>query len=78
MAGSLRGTGRQALGALINFFSYYLVGLPTGISLALAANMGTLGLYIGLLISDVLQVCIYLFHTIVSFIVTLATFHKQA
>ena len=56
MAGILRGTGRQALGALINFISYYVVGLPTGISLALAADMGTLGLYIGLLIGDSLQV----------------------
>ena len=46
MAGVLRGSGRQLLGAGINAFSYYVFGLPIGISLALATDLKTLGMWI--------------------------------
>ena len=52
----LRGQGRQFLGAAINAFSYYVFGLPIGISLALAADMGTVGMWIGLDIASFIQV----------------------
>ena len=55
MAGVLRGCGRQFLGAGINTFSYF-VGLPVGISLALATNLKTLGMWIGLGVASFVQV----------------------
>ena len=57
--GVLRGMGLQALAAVINFFSYYVVGLPVGITLALAANLATFGVWIGLLIAQIIQVYIH-------------------
>ena len=56
MAGVLRGSGRQLLGAGINAFSYYVFGLPIGISLALATDLKTLGMWIGLGVGSVVQV----------------------
>ena len=56
-AGILRGSGRQKLGALFNFFCYYVIGLPVGIFLAFSSGFGTLGIWIGLAIADGLQVC---------------------
>lgn len=58
MAGILRGSGRQAVAAVINFISYYVVGLPAGILLALVAHLGTLGMWSGLFIGEVMQVYI--------------------
>ena len=60
IAGILRGSGRQLLGAGISFFSFYVVGLPIGISLALAANMKTLGMWIGLGTASFVQVWLWL------------------
>ena len=56
ISGILRGSGRQVLGACVNAFSYYVFGLPIGISLALAADMKTPGMWIGLNIANLLQV----------------------
>ena len=61
ISGILRGSGRQSLGAAVNFCSYYIVGLPIGIVLALVADLGALGLWSGLGIADVLQVPMYCF-----------------
>lgn len=44
--GSLRGTGRQHIGAIINLVSYYCVALPLGIHLAFH-SWGLEGLWIG-------------------------------
>lgn len=44
--GSLRGTGRQHIGAIINFVSYYCVALPLGIHLAFH-GWGLEGLWVG-------------------------------
>jgi len=46
--GIFKGTGRQDLGAKLNFLSYYVVGLPIGILLACLTFLGALGLWIGL------------------------------
>ena len=56
MAGVLRGSGRQLLGAAVNFFCYYVIGLPIGIVLALVADLGALGMWSGLIIGSILQV----------------------
>ena len=56
MQGVLRGTGKQLNGAVINFVSFYLIGFPVGTVLAIVAGMGSLGMWIGLLIPSVIQV----------------------
>lgn len=56
LQGLLRGAGKQLSGAIVNFVSYYLIGLPLGTFLALWVGMGTLGMWIGLLVASVLQV----------------------
>ncbi|KAF9078281.1 MATE efflux family protein [Rhodocollybia butyracea] len=45
--GSLRGQGRQHLGALFNFIAYYILALPLGIFLAFHEDYGLKGLWIG-------------------------------
>ncbi|KAF5354556.1 hypothetical protein D9758_011209 [Tetrapyrgos nigripes] len=45
--GSLRGLGRQHLGAIFNFVAYYVIALPLGIGLAFRRGMGLQGLWIG-------------------------------
>ncbi|KAL3470693.1 mate-domain-containing protein [Aspergillus californicus] len=45
--GSLRGMGRQHVGALVNLVSYYCGALPLGIWLAFARGWGLTGLWVG-------------------------------
>ncbi|EPQ10160.1 Multidrug and toxin extrusion protein 2 [Myotis brandtii] len=45
--GVLRGTGRQAFGALVNAIAYYAIGLPLGIVLAFVVRMRTMGMWGG-------------------------------
>ncbi|KAJ5745323.1 hypothetical protein N7520_010505, partial [Penicillium odoratum] len=45
--GSLRGMGRQHLGAAVNIVSYYLFALPLGIWLAFQHGWGLKGLWVG-------------------------------
>ena len=52
----MRASGRQAVAALVNFVSYYVVGLPLGIILALVAGLKTKGVWIGLSVGDSIQV----------------------
>ncbi|KAF8317793.1 mate-domain-containing protein [Cantharellus anzutake] len=47
-AGILRSSGRQKLGALLNFVSYYVLGIPFGLLLTIKFNIGLFGLWIGL------------------------------
>ena len=56
IAGILRGSGRQAIASLVNFVAYYIFGLPLAIVLALVVDLGTFGLWTGLLVGDSLQV----------------------
>ena len=46
--GVLRGSGRQSLGAKLNFSAYYLLGIPFGSVLAFGFNKGLEGMWIGL------------------------------
>jgi multidrug resistance protein, MATE family len=48
MQGVFRGTGRQTLGAYINLFGYFVVGLPFGVFLAFKWEYGVEGLWLGL------------------------------
>ncbi|KAJ4476405.1 mate-domain-containing protein [Lentinula edodes] len=48
--GSLRGQGRQHLGAFYNFVAYYVLALPLGIFLAFRSEYGLKGLWIGQLV----------------------------
>ena len=41
--GIVRGTGRQTLGAVIIFVSYYVVALPVGVPLMFATSLGLAG-----------------------------------
>jgi len=50
-AGVLRGLGKQNLGFVMNFISYYLIGLPTSLVLAFPYNQGIFGLWWGLLLA---------------------------
>ncbi|XP_077338388.1 multidrug and toxin extrusion protein 2-like [Lithobates pipiens] len=58
--GVLRGTGKQKIGAIATFCSYYLVGIPVGISLMFPAKFGIMGLWSGFLIPMLLQNFIYI------------------
>lgn len=42
-AGILRGSGNQRIGAIVNTISYYVIGLPVGISLMFIARLGVVG-----------------------------------
>lgn len=45
--GSLRGMGRQHVGAAVNIVSYYVLALPVGIWLAFSKGWGLEGLWVG-------------------------------
>ncbi|KAF5476393.1 hypothetical protein F2P56_008114 [Juglans regia] len=47
--GVLTGTARPKLGARINLFAFYLIGLPVAILITFVYNVGFLGLWFGLL-----------------------------
>jgi len=40
----VRATGRQALGGVIIFISYYVFALPTGVPLMFLTNLGLAGI----------------------------------
>ena len=40
----IRGTGRQTVGAVILFVSYYVIALPVGVSLMFATSLRLTGL----------------------------------
>ena len=48
LSGTVRGTGRQKLGAIVNGVSNYALGLPAQLLLAFAAGRGVVGLWWGL------------------------------
>lgn len=48
MQGILRGTGRNGVGATINMFAYFVIGLPFGVYLAFTHHYGVEGMWIGL------------------------------
>lgn len=51
--GILRGIARPGIGAVINFYSFYLVGTPVAIVLAFIGKLGFVGLCYGLLAAQI-------------------------
>jgi len=49
--GALRGSGRQVLGAKLNFIGYYVLGIPMGTYIAFGLGYGVIGLWMGMTIS---------------------------
>ena len=56
ISGVFRGVGKQYLAAIINFLCYNVLGLSVVVPLALKADLGTIGLWSGLAIGNVIQV----------------------
>lgn len=53
--GLLRASGRQGKGAVINWASYWLLGLPVSYLLAFTCNWGLYGLRVGLMVAAACQ-----------------------
>ena len=49
--GTFRGSGRQNLGAKLNFIAYYVLGIPMGAYIAFGLGYGVIGLWMGITIS---------------------------
>jgi multidrug resistance protein, MATE family len=49
--GILRGQGRQHLGGVANVIVYWVIALPTGLTLAFKAGWGLHGLWAGMVVS---------------------------
>lgn len=52
--GILRGCGRQKLGAVLNFSAYYILGLPLSVTFTFKFGMGLVGLWLGLIVGQVI------------------------
>ena len=59
LGGIIRGSGKQSGGAIANFISFWLFGVPLSIVLVFVVNMGILGFWLGLLTGEVMQTLIY-------------------
>lgn len=44
----MRGSGRQDIGAKLNFIAYYIIGLPSAALLGLGFKFGVVGLWVGI------------------------------
>jgi multidrug resistance protein, MATE family len=56
--GTFRGSGRQSLGATLNFVAYYLLGIPVACLMAFSLHLGVVGLWMGMTTSLMLvSVC---------------------
>ena len=60
IGGVLRGSGRQYIGAIMNFVGYYIIGLPLGITLAIKVKWGVVGLWIGMAAGNIVHVSHFL------------------
>ncbi|KAG8504836.1 LOW QUALITY PROTEIN: Multidrug and toxin extrusion protein 2, partial [Galemys pyrenaicus] len=58
--GVLKGTGEQKMGAILNTIGYYMIGIPIGLSLMFAAELGIIGFWSGMFICDFFQSLFYL------------------
>ncbi|XP_027480387.2 multidrug and toxin extrusion protein 2 isoform X1 [Zalophus californianus] len=61
--GVLRGTGKQAFGAIVNAVMYYVVGLPLGIVLTFVVRMRIMGLWLGMLACGLLVTAAFAVYT---------------
>lgn len=55
-SGSLKGSGRQYIGAIMVFIGYYIIGLPLGALLGLKFELGAVGLWIGMACANFVHV----------------------
>jgi MATE family multidrug resistance protein len=60
VSGVLRGSGRQMLGAVCNFWGYFIVGLPLCAYLAFKQDMGIHGLWWGIIAGACVQAVVLL------------------
>lgn len=60
VSGVLRGSGRQLLGAVCNFWGYFVVGLPLSALLAFKYDMAMEGLWIGVIVGAAVQAAVLL------------------
>ena len=56
MGGVLRGSGRQYIGAIVNFIAYYIIGIPLAVVLGFKTTLGIIGIWIGMAIGNLLLV----------------------
>ncbi|CAK9185605.1 unnamed protein product [Ilex paraguariensis] len=56
LSGSVRGCGKQKIGAFINLGSYYLVGIPCAILFGFVLHIGGKGLWLGIICALFVQV----------------------
>ncbi|XP_045842351.1 multidrug and toxin extrusion protein 2 [Meles meles] len=61
--GVLRGTGKQAFGAVVNAVMYYVVGLPLGVVLTFVVRMKIMGLWLGMLACGLLGTVAFAVYT---------------
>ncbi|XP_022347193.1 multidrug and toxin extrusion protein 2 isoform X2 [Enhydra lutris kenyoni] len=61
--GVLRGTGKQAFGAIVNAIMYYVIGLPLGIVLTFVVRMRIMGLWLGMLACGLLGTVAFVVYT---------------
>ena len=57
--GILRGLGKQVQGAAVNLFSYYVIALPLGFTLAFRFGYGLWGIWIGLVAGLGIAGCVF-------------------
>ncbi|XP_053311932.1 multidrug and toxin extrusion protein 2-like [Spea bombifrons] len=57
--GVLRGSGKQKIGAILNFVGYYIIGLPIAVFLMFPVKLGVIGFWSGMIISVFLQVLFF-------------------
>uniref|UniRef100_A0A8C8XXW9 Multidrug and toxin extrusion protein n=1 Tax=Panthera leo TaxID=9689 RepID=A0A8C8XXW9_PANLE len=62
-SGVLRGSGKQAFGAVVNTVMYYVIGLPLGIVLTFVVRMGIMGLWLGMLACGLLGAAAFAVYT---------------
>ncbi|XP_047689267.1 multidrug and toxin extrusion protein 2-like [Prionailurus viverrinus] len=62
-SGVLRGSGKQAFGAVVNMIMYYVIGLPLGIVLTFVVRMGIMGLWLGMLACGLLGAAAFAVYT---------------
>ncbi|CAL5362624.1 unnamed protein product [Camellia sinensis] len=56
LSGTVRGCGRQKVGAFVNLGSYYIVGIPSAIVFAFVLRIGGKGLWFGIICGLIVQV----------------------
>ncbi|KAJ8750675.1 hypothetical protein K2173_015856 [Erythroxylum novogranatense] len=64
LAGTLRGCGRQKIGAVVNLSAYYLMGIPCSVLLAFIYHLRGKGLWIGMMVAMLVQAVAFCILTI--------------